>query len=320
MIWLEAPKLRGEALTDLWSVAGDDCDLGYRNLRAGAHEVERELRAEIDALWQRYEPYADPDFVAGFAQDPEARFWEMYLGCRLLEAGKALRPTVERLREGGQPDLCVLDGDRRIWIEAIAPGPGDEGPDQVRGPVPINEGGGLGVFPARQAQLRMTSGLWTKHQAMARYAEQGLFGENDLRMIAVSAGRFGLYASDRPLPTILSALYPFGDQFITLNEAGEVVGGGYEYAPHIGREGGDVPRTAFLDPRFSELAGVAWSRISIGQMSREQRPLSFVHNLSSARPLHDGWGCWDREWKAQFDGPRLSVSDILNAEQQARTA
>lgn len=75
-----------------------------------------------------------------------------------------------------------------------------------------------------------------------------------------------------------------------------------------------MPRTAFLDPRFSELAGVVWSRISIGQISREQRPLSFVHNLSSARTLQEGWGCWDREWRAQLEGAALSGSDILNAE------
>lgn len=301
-------------MADLWSVVGDDCDLGYQNLRAGEFAAEREIRAELDALWAVYQPYADPDFISGFAHDPDARFWEMYLGFRLLEAGKVLRPTAERLREGGQPDLCVIDGDRKIWIEAIAPGPGDEGPDQVRGPLPVNEGGGFGVAPARQGQLRMTSALWTKHQAMTRYADQGLFGEGDLRLIAISAGRFGLYVADQPLPNILSAVYPFGDQFVTLNDAGEVVGGGYEHSPRIARESGDVPRTAFLDPQFSELSGVVWSRIAIGQMSREQRPMSFVHNLSSVRPFPDQWGCWDREWKAALDGHSLSVADVLKVD------
>jgi len=46
-------------------------------------------------MWATYEPYADPDFPQGFAHDVDGRFWEMYLGCTLLEAGRALLPVVE---------------------------------------------------------------------------------------------------------------------------------------------------------------------------------------------------------------------------------
>lgn len=66
----------------------------------------------------------------------------MYLGCSLLEAGKALLPTSERARQGGQPDLCVIDGERRIWIEAITPDRGQHGPDAVAGPRSVNDSGG----------------------------------------------------------------------------------------------------------------------------------------------------------------------------------
>jgi len=42
-----------------------------------------------------------------------------------------LRPSIDS-RAGGQPDLCVIEGRRRIWIEAIAPDEGGSGPDRVQ--------------------------------------------------------------------------------------------------------------------------------------------------------------------------------------------
>jgi hypothetical protein len=83
-------------------------------------------------MWATYQPYADPDFPQGFARDVDGRFWEMYLGCTLLESGRTLLPVIEGQRAGGQPDLCVIEGRRRIWIEAIAPDEGGPGPDRVQ--------------------------------------------------------------------------------------------------------------------------------------------------------------------------------------------
>ncbi|MFG1179337.1 hypothetical protein [Xanthobacter versatilis] len=98
-----------------------------------------------------YEPYADPDFRHGFARDVDGRFWEMYLGCTLIEAGRNLLPIVERKRDGGQLELCVIEDGRRFWIEAIAPRDGDSEPDQVVRPIPINEGGHIIAAPIRPA-------------------------------------------------------------------------------------------------------------------------------------------------------------------------
>lgn len=83
-------------LVDLFLAVGPDLDRGYLNLQAGAHEIERELRETLEALWAVYEPYADPNFAAEFAREPDTRFWEMYVACQLLDAGKTLLPTVER--------------------------------------------------------------------------------------------------------------------------------------------------------------------------------------------------------------------------------
>jgi hypothetical protein len=144
-------------MTDLFATVGDDLDLGYLNLRAGKHRCERDIARTLEQMWVRYEQYADRDFVPGFARDPQARFWEMFLGCALLDAGKVLLPTAERPRDGSRPDLCIIDGNRHIWIEAIAPDRGCSGEDQIPEMVPLNQGGR--VQPVRQIQLRITSAL-----------------------------------------------------------------------------------------------------------------------------------------------------------------
>ena len=101
-------------MTDLFDVDGANLDRGFENLKAAELPIEQQLHAMLQEMWGRYEPYADPDFRQGFARDVDGRFWEMYLGCTLLEAGRTLLPVVERQREGGQPDLCVLEDGRRI--------------------------------------------------------------------------------------------------------------------------------------------------------------------------------------------------------------
>lgn len=299
-------------MSDLFDVDGANLDRGFENLKAAEHPVEQQLRALMQEMWQRYEPYADPDFRHGFARDVDGRFWEMYLGCTLLDAGRTLLPVVERQREGGQPDLCVLEDGRRIWIEAITPDEGAPGPDQIVRPVPINEGGGLVAAPIRQAQLRTSGAFWTKAQKIGRYIEQGVIAPEDTRIIAISASRFGVYVAEQPLPLIMTTLFPIGDAFITIDRAtGDVLEEGFHPAPLIQREHNPIPRTAFLDERFADISGVIWSRIGLGNLSRQIRPITYVHNPLAQVPLPTNWGGWDREFVTTSQGDRWEAHDIL---------
>ena len=302
-------------MVDLFSFSGPDLDRGYLNIQAGAHAVERELRDTLERLWAVYQPFADPNFVAEFAREQDSRFWEMYFANQLLDAGKTLLPTAERSRRGGQPDVCVVDGDRRIWIEAIAPDIGDDGRDQVRGPIPINEGGGLAPAPTRQVQPRTTSALWTKTQKIGQYIRDGVIGADEVALVAIGAGRFGLYASEHPVPTVLSSVFPIGPEVVTVDlTRNEIVDQRFEPSFHIERAGGQIPRTAFLDERFRAVSGVVWSRASIGNMSRAERPLSLVHNPLASVAMAERWGVWDREFVARPDRDHWTATDVLAAE------
>lgn len=299
-------------MNSLWDVNGSNLDVGYKNIREARHPAEVAIRHALDKLWADYEQYADPDFKAAFARDPDARFWEMYLASRLLAGGKVLLPSTARKREGGQPDLCVLDDGRRIWIEAIAPDRGADGPDQVRGPRPINEGGGLAVAPIRQAQLRTTSALLTKSRVIKRYVAEGTIGPDEVRLIAINAGRFGVIVPEEPLPLVMSAVFPLGPQYLTIDrDSGDVVDEGFQFSPSIARTGDSIPRTAFLDERFDHVSGLLWSRTSIGSLGQPSRPLTLVHNPLAKQPMAPRWGVWDREFITSRQNDHWLSTDVL---------
>jgi hypothetical protein len=299
-------------MSDLFDVDGANLDRGFENLKAAKCPPEQQLRAMLQDMWTTYEPYADPDFRQGFARDVDGRFWEMYLGCTILAAGRALLPVVERQRKGGQPDLCVLEDGRRIWIEAVTPDEGAPGPDQIRRPAPLNEGGRLFPAPIRQAQLRTSGAFWTKAQKIGCYVEQGVIAPEDTRIIAISASRFGVYVVEQPVPLIMTTLFPIGDAYVTIDrDTGNVLEEGFHAAPFIQRDGNPIPRTAFLDERFADISGVIWSRIAIGNMSRQIRPITYVHNPLARVPLPTNWGVWDREFVTIRRGDEWEAKDIL---------
>lgn len=299
-------------MSDLFDVDGANLDGGFENLKSAELPIEQQLRAMLQEMWSRYEPYADSDFRHGFAPDVDGRFWEMYLGCSLLEAGRTLLPVAERQRDGGQPDLCVLEDGRRIWIEAIAPDEGAPGPDQIVRPIPINEGGGLVAAPIRQAQLRTSGAFWTKAQKIGHYIEQGVIAPEDPRIIAISASRFGVFVAEQPLPLVMTTLFPIGDAYVTINRmTGNVLEEGFHASPFIQRERNSIPRTAFLDERFADISGVIWSRIGIGNLSRQVRPITYVHNPLAQTPLPLNWGVWDREFVTTRRGDEWEANDIL---------
>lgn len=299
--------------TKLFATIGGKLDRGYLNLRAANSPAERDIVEELEAMWAQYEPYADHRFVKKFALDPEAHFWEMFIGCALLGAGKSLLPTVERPRKSGFPDLCVLNGKRCIWIEAIAPDRGESGEDQIPEIRPLNEGGSVQHQPIRQIQLRITSALLKKRDALKQYIKKGIIATSDVCIIGIGGARFGIYAQGAGFPLALSAVFPIGNQFVRIDrDSFAIVESGFLRSLTIKRTSGpDIPRTAFMDPAFRHVSGVIWSRVNIGNTSRKMRPLSFIHNPSSANQMPQRWGVWDREFVATQSGDAWTAFDIL---------
>ena len=172
----------------------------------------------------------------------------------------------------------------------------------------------MAAQPRRQIHLRITSTLLSKSRVVARYRQEGVIAPNEVCLIAIGAGEFGAYAAGLDRPLALSAVFPIGDEYVTLDRGtGRVLEQGVRLSMTISRARGDVDRTAFLDPAYSHVSGLIWSRVGIGNMSRKARPISLIHNPLAASPMPQQWGVWDREFVASLQEDRWEVADILAA-------
>jgi len=295
----------------LFDVIDPTAAVGYRNLQAAQYSTEAAIKDSLEALWARYEPYADTNFCAEFARQPDTRFWEMYLTVQLVDTGKRVcrRDQLPAGRRDTGPDICIPKGRRKIWIEAIAPGPGDlTNLDHVPALFSASTEKQAQNAPRRQIELRITSALRTKTDAFRRYREKGIIGERDSCIVAVSGGQFALQAAGAGLPHAVTAVYPFGDEYLSINpEAHEVVGRGHHFSPEIRRLGGEpIPRSAFQHEYFAGVSGLIWSLRSIGNFLGQADDLVFVHNGAAEKPIGRAWIDWLEEYVPDEEGKRLT--------------
>ena len=59
----------------------------YIRLRDGQGNYSA-YRDFAEGLWRQFYPYADSTLLGEIAKTFQQRFWEMYLGCSLLNAGR----------------------------------------------------------------------------------------------------------------------------------------------------------------------------------------------------------------------------------------
>ncbi|MFA5111444.1 MAG: hypothetical protein WC443_08575, partial [Desulfobaccales bacterium] len=108
---------------------GDCQDPAYRNVRDNPNNklYLREAKAFVESLWIRYRDLKDSKNL--YLKDPHcrtsalngflSRFWEMYLAVTLHDHGFKL----ERYGNKG-PEFYFWHNNRKVWVEAVAPGPG----------------------------------------------------------------------------------------------------------------------------------------------------------------------------------------------------
>jgi type I restriction enzyme S subunit len=138
------------------------------------------LRKRIDELFRFLDGLEDSNFGQGLDQDPHARLWEMMLAKIIKSEG--YQP--ESADDG--PDFVVRKDGKRVFVEAVCPGPGDEdNPNSV----PSIVYGALiaSVVPVAQIILRICTALDDKRRKYAKYLAKGIVSEND---ICIIAGRF----------------------------------------------------------------------------------------------------------------------------------
>ena len=267
----------------LFDLPGDDWDPLYLAIRDSDHPSAVETRQFVDGLWGRYESLADPHFKNEIGSQFQPRFWEMYLACTLLAHSFKISSS-----DVG-PDFCMSVGDMRIWIEAIAPGPGAPcSADRVPDIVLISESGIAQSVPDEQIVIRYCGAIKEKFRKYSEYLSNGIIGSSDPYVIAINSGTIRLARPELNIPRIVKAVFPIGHLQVTMSrETGEVVDTGYQARTEIPKaSGAAVETTIFIDPGFAGISAVLYSPIdAVNQTERMGDDFVFVHNPLASNPI-----------------------------------
>jgi type I restriction enzyme S subunit len=245
--------------------------------------------AEIEENWRIFKPFADPDFAISFCSDKEEefqqRYWELWLGAWLLRQGIPLLPNT-----GHGPDFGFeLDG-RRVWIEAISPGPG-QGANRVPEQVyqDLDQPLAAQDVPAREMLLRHTAAVREKIRKYETYAADGIVRPEDACIIAIDSSQVGLwgYQGISGFPTALEAVYPVGPQEVhfPLGGGGEV-STTIQHRPAITNANqAEVPTNVFLRAENARISGILAGSQGAAVRVYPPRPLVFISNKLARVPL-----------------------------------
>jgi hypothetical protein len=160
-----------------------------------------------------------------------------------------------------------------------------------------------------EVELRITGALWTKAQKLQADRDQGIVGENDSCIVAVSAGQFPLQAIESGLPPAVTAVYPFdAEEFVMDVNTLAVLNHRHRYSGGIKRVAtpdDPIPRSAFQDEQYADISGLIYSRRSIGNFLGQAHDFVYVHNAVARKPIPRAWIRWFEEYVPVEQGKQL---------------
>lgn len=263
-------------------------DLFYNRIRDNTDR--KDARDFVERLWQKYESYAEPDFLDDARKDFHAKTWEMYVGCLFLDYGFNLQKKTQK--KG--PDLHLLWNKRSIWVEATAPGSGTG--DNAVPEYKYNE---VSDQPSDQIILRFTSAIQEKFEKYKSYRSNGIINDDDFYIIAINGGRIR-YSSGAPtLPYIVSSVLPFGNLVFALDkQSGKIVNSFHQYRDAlITAKGSPVPTDIFMNKDYAGISAVLYSYMNVvNRPNKIGVEVHVVHNPLADNNLPHGIFPFGTEW------------------------
>jgi type I restriction enzyme S subunit len=285
---------------DLFQSTASD-DSAFAQLRDDPNLADQ--RKFINRLFNdKYEPYADKDFISRFSMECLSRFWELYLGCTLLDRGFQLVLRENLPKEG--PDFCIEQNGSRLWIEAVVPtiGSGADSLPLKEEPPPDR----FQIVPQDQIILRYCSAIKDKHCAHLRHLKNGVVKADDRFIIAINGAGIPIQFSDAgEVPYVIRAVLPFGQYSVIVDKATkQVVKAGFKHRNVIIKSSGSPVQTnIFLDCTFSFISGLLFANAHpFSAKTLEAASFSLLHHYSPLRPLPQGWFGCGIEWQLRIDG------------------
>ena len=241
------------------------------------------LRERIVELFRFLDGLEDPHFGQELDRDAHARLWEMMLAKILKSEGQ------EIISAAHGPDFVIERDGKRIFIEAICPGPGDEGnPNSVP---PIVYGAPIAQdVPVPQIVLRIRSALEDKKRKYKEYIEQGIVSSDDCCVIAVSSSKLSPRAKLWP-PIILRATHGLGNPYVVFSRGEGAVEEGIQECRSLPKvDGQEIDMTFFLSSGNSLISAVLYSDCSFFSLGFDLFGESMlIHNPNADAPLRPGF-------------------------------
>jgi hypothetical protein len=259
-------------------IDGPCLDLAYQNTRD--HPPCAEDKRFVEQLWGRFYGLADSHFREDARHHFLQRFWEMYLAVTLFDRG------VDLHRHGDEgPEFYASVGGRRIWFEAIAPGPGD-GPDRV--PQLVFGAPIATDVPTEQILLRFTHALAEKKRLYDTALVKGIISPDDSYVLAINSRGIRHAPESNTLPFFIQAFLPFGPLTVLIDtKTGKLTESFYAYRPNVSKiSGSSVSTRTFLDDEASFCSAVLHSSVDCANHPAQLGgDFSVLHNPNAQRPI-----------------------------------
>jgi hypothetical protein len=233
-----------------------------------------------------YNPYADQNFPEKAKHEFYPRMWEMVVCWAFIQHG--IRPDKER-SEG--PEFSFMVGGQKVWVEAIAPGPGMT-IDAVPPLACITDPRDISIkeVPEEAIMLRLTGALHKKRGKYETDVQKGRIGAHDSYILALNGAQVIRGHAEGDLPYALKVALGIGNLTVSFDPVkNELKGVMRQRMTHITKRTESVPTSAFLMPEYSGITGLIYSGFDIFNV---REPLSagmfYVGNPLAANRLPDG--------------------------------
>lgn len=253
------------------------------------------FREWLETLWEKYEPYADKNFIDEFKKQFTQRAWELHLGSTLLNRGYILESKTP-----SGPDFKISHKDINIWIEAIAVKKGygkDKVPDlEAEGEIVVID------VPEKEMMMRLTSALKEKYRKYLQYLENGQIKETDPFVIAID--RSDLKHLDAQIPLILKCLFAIGYQVLFIKNGKpkpKIEGSTWSSRDKINKaNGSEIPLLFFRDATYKGISAVIYCVYDILNSPKDPSHMGnnfvLVYNPFAKNPLPDNFFEFGETW------------------------
>ncbi len=267
-------------------IPGDCKDSFYRVVRDLPEH--KEARAFVESLWQRYRGYEDRHFLEGAKSNFLQRSWEMYLAVALLDHELRL----SRVGNVG-PEFNFDFRGRKVWVEAVAPGPGD-GDDRVTECVP----GKPFSVPTEKILLRFTNALAEKRSRYLSARQKEIIGPDDLYLLAINSRGIPHAPFGNTLPFFVQAFLPLGDLTYVLDKKCRRISDSFYLRRDTVQKtrGATVATDCLLDEKYSFVSAVLHSAADCVNGPRTLGDdFEVLHNPTARLPLEPSPFAWCKQ-------------------------